>query len=352
MITAVSGSVPGLLGWEDLTEPHAIRALLDPAADAGLPAMAREAFRRTLQYFGRTIKLYAPLYLSNYCVNTCPYCGFSKQESYAQKVLSLDEVRSEASIIAATGIRDILLVAGEDPDHVTVDYLARTVEAVKAIVPAVSIETAPFTEAEYRTLNAAGVDGVTLYQETYDRPLYERLHKGGNKADYDYRYESLFRAGRAGIRRLGAGTLLGLYDWRAEARALFTHALAIERACWKSIVSVSFPRINPCLAGFEPLTTVTDRDLVHMICAARLVLPQSDLVLSTRENAAMRDRILGIGITRMSAGSRTSPGGYGTSDGETEQFAIHDDRSAAAIAAALIARGFEPVWQDWEECMK
>lgn len=319
--------------------------------DNQLRRMAVEAFALTVQYFGRTVKLYAPLYLSNYCLNACPYCGYSGTE-YDRKTLRIDEIKSEAEIIAQSGIQEILLVAGDDPEVITSDYLEKAVIAVKAIVPSVSIETAPLEESEYRLLNQAGLDGVTLYQETYNQKLYHELHKGGNKEDFAYRYDALFRAARAGIRRIGMGVLLGLTAWQEDWPLLMEHARQLQVSNWRSTVSISFPRINPCLAGYNPPVPVSDRELLHLVCISRLAMPQSDLILSTREAPAMRNNLPGLGITKMSAGSRTAPGGYGTSTGHSEQFEVSDDRSPQAIADMLLKQGFQPVWQDWEYCMR
>lgn len=337
---------------EYITSDRDIQFLLRDQTSGNLKELAPEACERTLQYFGKTVKLYAPLYLSNYCVNSCPYCGFSKRSRYEQKILSYEEIKQEAEILADWGMQEILLVAGDDPDKITIEYLKKAVATVKSVVPSVSIETAPFSKEEYCILKEAGLDGVTLYQETYDRKLYEKLHSGGRKADYDFRYAAPFRAAQAGIRRIGVGVLLGLSIWQEDIFHLLKHAIEIQKKYWQVSMSVSFPRINPSLSGFDPLVEVSGKDLVRIISVARIVLPQSDLVLSTREGPDFRDNVIGIGITKISAGSRTTPGGYGTAPGHGEQFSICDTRSPSEIAEMLLHKGFQPVWKDWEFCMR
>ncbi len=326
--------------------------LLAEKTDTELKRMAGKATRLTAQFFGKTIKLYAPLYLSNYCKNGCPYCGFKNGNTFGKKLLNMDEIQRETDMLVKTGMQEILLVAGDDPDKITAEYLAEAVSLVKTKAPSVSIETAPFSEKEYRKLVDAGLDGVTLYQETYNRGVYRALHRKGGKSDYDYRYETPFRAGRAGVRKIGMGVLLGLADWRGDFKELLFHARTVEKECWKTSVSISFPRIRDSLSGFRPDYPISDRDLLHAVCAARISMNQTDLVLSTREYPEMRDNLLGVGITKISAGSRTAPGAYTLADEPGEQFSVSDERSVENVVKAVMERGFQPVWKDWEACMK
>jgi 2-iminoacetate synthase len=323
-------------------------ALLSPAAASYLETMAQRAHRLTVQRFGKTILMYAPLYLSNECTNGCRYCGFSAGNTVPRRTLSLDEVENEARVLHEHGFRHLLLVTGEAPKAVDNDYLAAAIARIRPLFSSLSIEVYPMVEAGYRQVIAAGVDGLTLYQETYDRTLYAEMHPFGKKRDFDFRLRAPEHAAAAGMRRIGIGALLGLGKFRVEAFCTGLHALHLARHCWRSHLTVSFPRMRPADGGFQPLHPVNDRDFVQMICALRLLLPDAGLVLSTRESAQLRDNLLPLGITQMSAGSCTSPGGYAGKDQSGRQFVIDDDRTAAEVEAMLRQRGYDPVWKDWD----
>ncbi len=335
-----------------------VPVLVSTAADGFLEEMARLALEITRRRFGRVIQFYAPLYISNYCRNACLYCGFSVNNKVARRTLSFDEIMEEARHLHNQGMHQILLVSGECPDQVPVEYLADLARRLKDIFPSVAIEVYPMSQDDYRRLLEAGVDGLTIYQETYDRRVYNQVHPAGPKRDFDYRLAAPERSGSAGFRQLGIGALLGLADWRLEACILAFHAAFLIKNYWRSQFSISFPRLRPAAGGFQPPHPVTDRDLVQMICALRIALPDVGLVLSTRESPEFRDHMAGIGITKMSAGSRTSPGGYldrldnnfdEQGQAAAEQFSVHDTRSVAEVTAAIRARGFDPVWKDWDQ---
>lgn len=331
-----------------------LMAFLSPVAEARLEAMAQAAARVTRQRFGNAIGLYAPLYLSNVCINRCTYCGFNAAHRGERRRLSRDEALRDAGVIAQEGFADLLLVAGEDPEYVTVEFLADLARELKAgpkpLFASVSVEVEPLKQSGYAALFAAGVDGVTLYQETYDRETYACVHPVGPKSGYDARLARQEAAAAAGMRRLGIGALLGLQDWRYEACALAVHARSLIRRYWRARVSVSFPRLRPAPGRTETIDyPVSDRELVQMMLALRLCFPDIGLVLSTRESAVFRDHAVALGITQMSAGSKTAPGGYAeASDPATEQFAVADTRSPRVVAEVLRARGFDPVWKDWD----
>jgi 2-iminoacetate synthase len=331
---------------------HDFAALLAPAALTSLERAAALARRVTAERFGRTVLLYAPLYLSNECVSTCLYCGFSRPNDVARRTLTLDETAREARLLAARGFRHILLVTGEHPKAVPVPYLERAVAATRALgFSSIGIEVAPLEIDEYRVLARAGADGLVVYQETYDRETYASVHLGGPKRDYDDRLAAPERGADAGMRRLAIGALLGLHDWRDEAIALFAHARFLQRRAWRCAITISLPRLRPAAGGYVPSHEVSDRDLVQLLVALRLGLPDAGISISTREPAALRDRLVPLGVTQMSAGSRTEPGGY-TAPREAEpQFAIEDTRSPEEVAAALGRLGFDPVWKDWEEAL-
>jgi 2-iminoacetate synthase len=323
--------------------------LLSPAAGYYLEEMARAARELTVQRFGRAVGLYAPLYVSNYCVNRCVYCGYNASHDYPRRRLSVDEAEAEAEVIAGEGFRHILLVSGEDAEYVTVEYLCAVAGRLRRRFSSIGVEVQPMDREDYARLAAAGVDGVTLYQETYNRETYGQVHAGGPKRDYGRRLETHDRAGQAGMRRLGIGVLLGLGDWRVEALALGEHAAYLMKRYWRSAVSFSFPRLRPahCAAGNfgHP---VEDGALVQMMLALRLCFADAGIVLSTRERAGLRDNMAGLCVTMMSAGSKTNPGGYGGDTGSGEQFAVDDRRSAGEVAAMIRAAGREAVWKDWD----
>jgi len=326
-----------------------ILSLLSPAADPFLEAIARRSAELTKRRFGRVIQLYVPLYLSNECVNQCLYCGFAHRVETPRVTLSPAEAVAEARLLHEEGFRHILLVSGEDPRRVDLPYLLDVVNELRPLFHSISIEIQPLARGEYARLVAAGVDGLALYQEVYDPRLYRRYHPAGPKRSMKRRLAAIAAGGEAGMRSLGIGVLLGLAPWRAEAFLLLLHGRALARTFWRSRISVSFPRINDAAGGFKAPFPVEDRSLVHMLCTARIVLPDAELVVSTRERAALRDNLIGLGVTRMSAGSRTSPGGYshpGCHEGE--QFRITDNRPPAEIARAIAARRREPVWKDFD----
>lgn len=325
-----------------------VAALLSPSARPRLEELAQRSARLTRRRFGRVMQLYAPLYLSSECVNRCTYCGFSQELPVPRRTLSLGEVEAEAEAIRALGFRHLLLVAGEAPRAVDVRYLEEVASRLSRRFDSLSIETGPFPEEGYRRLVRAGVDGLTLYQETYAPDVYRRVHLAGPKHSYRRRLAFVEAGGRAGFRTLGLGALLGLAPWQLEAYALALHARALARTFWRARIAVSFPRIRPAAGGYVPAHPVADAELVQMICALRLALPDAELVLSTREPAALRDHLVGLGITRMSAGSRTSPGGYREEAPGTEQFAVSDDRAPDEVARMLAGRGLEPVWKDFD----
>ncbi len=327
-----------------------LAALVSPAAEGYLEEMAQAARRLTIQRFGKTIRLYAPLYLSNYCVNSCLYCGFNKDSESRRRRLSVEQAATEADVIAGEGFRDVLLVSSEDRGFVDVDYLSRLAGELHGTFDSISVEIYQMTAEEYGRLFAAGIDGVTLYQETYDRRAYRYYHPGGPKADYDNRLATPDCIAAAGMRQIGLGALLGLADWRCETLALAEHANYLVKRYWRSQVSFSFPRLRPAhkVDGLQFEHLVRDRNLVQMITALRLCFADVGLVLSTRERAELRDHLIKLGITKMSAGSKTSPGGYSHQTDATEQFQIDDDRSPAQVAAMIKAAGAEPVWKDWE----
>jgi 2-iminoacetate synthase len=339
--------------------------LLEPGSSQDLQALAAKAAALTRQHFGRTMRLFAPVYLSNECINSCAYCGFSRENAIQRVTLEIDQVEAEARHLTSEGFRNILLVAGEHPKFVSGDYLKGCVERLRGFVPGISIEVAPMEVEGYRPLVAAGAEGLVVYQETYHKPTYAEMHPHGPKKDFAWRLDCAERGHAAGFRRIGIGALFGLWHWREEAFALAAHLEYLERVCWRSQITVSLPRLRPAAGEFEPLHPLPDREFIRLLCALRVTFPTVGIVLSTREPAALRDVVAPLGVTMMSAGSLTQPGGYtgqgaahltvrgkpleGSGGGAaTEQFAISDDRSAPTMKSALESMGLEPVWKDWD----
>lgn len=353
--------------------------LISPEAGRRLEEMGRQARALTRQRFGRVIRLFAPLYLSNECINNCRYCGFSRDNPILRVTLSVGEVLAEARALMAQGFRNLLLVSGEHPRFVSNGYLRDCVAALHEETPGVSLEVGPLETEDYRPLVEAGAEGLVVYQETYDREVYAAMHTSGPKRNFDWRLETPERAHAAGFRRLGIGALYGLADWRAEAICVAAHAWHLLRHCWKAQITISVPRLRPCAGSFQPLTQLSDREMVQLICAFRLMFPDVGLVLSTREPARLRDGLLPLGITLASAGSHTEPGGYtgagsdhvhrtergrivelgasewaevaGAAPAATGQFNIADERPADEVAERIRALGYEPVWKDWDNVL-
>ncbi len=317
-------------------------------AGAHLEQMARAAHELTTRRFGKTIRLYAPVYLSNECINSCVYCGFRGEGSIERRTLTVEEAVAEASAVVSQGHRHLLLVAGESPAAMPLDRICEIARSIRPMAASLSVEVQPFDERGYAELAASGVDGVTLYQETYDEEVYARMHPRGPKSEFGSRCRAIDAAGKAGMRFLNIGALLGLSDWRREAASLIAHARLLMKRHWRSQVSVSVPRIRDCSSKFSPPCPVSDRELAQMICALRLSLPDCGIVLSTRESAALRDKLMPLGVTQMSAGSATEPGGYTKEGSSGKQFHRQDTRSAAEVAEMISKAGCDPVWKDWE----
>lgn len=327
-----------------------LAALLSPVAGAEyLEAIAGASRELTRQRFGKTIHLFAPLYVSNACVSTCTYCGFSKPNEIARTTLAPAEVQTEAGYLLDEGFRHILLVSGEHARVVSPDYLCEVIGALAPSVPQISLEVQTWDVPDYARLASSGADGIVVYQETYDRQRYSEVHLRGRKRDYNGRLDALDRAADAGARRLGAGALLGLLpDWRAEVISLAEHALWLTNKHWRCEISVALPRLRPCIGGEADVTPVSDRDYLLAICALRLLLPDAAIALTTREPAKLRDGLMQVGITHMSAGSHTEPGGYTLGHlGADPQFDVDDRRPASEVAAAISGTGYDPVWKDW-----
>jgi len=327
--------------------PQDFLALLSPVAMRSLEDMARAASRLTLQQFGRNILLFTPIYVANYCTNYCVYCGFNRTHDIERRKLALDEVELEAKTIARTGLHHVLLLTGESREQSPPSYINECVAVLRRYFSSVSIEVYPLTATEYAEAVAAGVDGLTIFQEVYDREVYAAVHPAGPKRDYAFRLEAPERAGEAGIRTINIGPLLGLNDWRKEVFFAGLHAAYLQAKFPDVEISVSFPRMRPQFGGYKAKYPLSDRDLVQSIVALRLFLPRAGITISTRETAELRDNLVRLGVTKMSAGSSTAVGGHIDEVEGTGQFEICDKRSVEEMRQAISDLGYKPVLKDW-----
>ncbi len=327
-------------------------ALVSPAAREYLPLMAEESQRITQRRFGKTIQLYAPMYLSNECQNICTYCGFSFHNKIARKTLTDAEIRDEIAVIKSYGYDHILLVSGEAQKTVGSDYFENAVRLIRPHFSHISLEVQPLEEGEYRRLMDAGVQTVLVYQETYNRERYKSYHPKGKKSNFSYRLDTPERLGRAGIYKIGLGALLGLEEWRTDTAYVALHLEYLRKKYWRTKYSISFPRLRPAEGYLEPNVVMTDRDLVQLICAFRLFDENVELSLSTRESPKFRDNVVQLGVTSMSAGSKTEPGGYSKPHAALAQFEISDERTPVEVAQMIATQGYEPVWKDWDPVLE
>ena len=351
--------------------------LIDDATGGPLEELARRSQQTTRRHFGKTMRLFAPLYVSNECVNNCSYCGFSRDAGIFRTTLTVDQVVTEAKHLHALGFRNLLLVAGEHPKFVSDGYLQNCLDALKPFIPTLALEVGPMEDDQYSEIVGHGAEGLVVYQETYHRETYQQLHTAGPKKNFDWRLDCPERAYAGGFRRIGIGALFGLANWKFEALALCAHLEYLYKHCWKAQFTIAFPRMRPYAGNYEyepnPELYLPDRAFVRLITVFRLLFPQVGIVVSTREPAPLRDAIATLGVTHMSAGAKTEPGGYtgaGSDDlhltvkgrrvelqtksgceKATEQFQIHDTRSPAEVAAMLRGQNLDPVWKDWDESL-
>jgi 2-iminoacetate synthase len=325
------------------------KALISPAAAPYLEQMAQLSNKITQKRFGKTVQLYAPLYLSNECQNICNYCGFSYDNKIKRKTLAGMEILQEAEFLKKQGFEHVLLVTGEATKTVGVEYLKNAIRLLRPHFANISIEVQPLEEDEYKTLVAEGLYAVLVYQETYHKENYKLYHLKGKKSNFDYRLDTPDRLGNAGIHKIGLGVLIGLEDWRTDNFFTALHVGYLEKHFWQTRYSISFPRLRPASGLIEPKSVITDKELVQLICAWRIFNEEIELSISTRENEFFRDHVIQLGATAMSAGSKTNPGGYTVEPESLEQFEIDDSRSVAEVKQMIEGKGYKPVWKDWEQ---
>ncbi|WP_166333239.1 2-iminoacetate synthase ThiH [Sphingobacterium chungjuense] len=322
--------------------------LLSPAAEASLEQMAHIAQSITQRRFGKTIQLYAPLYLSNECQNICTYCGFSMDNKLKRKTLSDGELMMEAMALKAMGLQHVLLVSGEANKIVGVEYFQNAIRLLKPHFSQISIEVQPLEQDEYELMQRAGVHTVLVYQETYHQEVYKAYHPKGKKSNFEYRLDTPDRIGKAGIHKIGLGVLLGLEDWRTDSFFNALHINYLQKQYWRTKYSVSFPRLRPAEGIIEPNFVMEDRHLLQLICAYRIWNPDLEISISTRESAHFRNHIIPLGVTTMSAASKTNPGGYVVDPQSLEQFEISDERSMETIIDLIRSSGYDPIMKDWD----
>jgi len=325
------------------------KALVSPAAENYLEPMAQLSQKLTQKRFGKIIQLYIPLYLSNECTNICTYCGFSLDNKVRRKTLTEEEILREVTVIKSLGYEHVLLVTGEASQTVHVEYFKKVLKLIRPYFAQVSMEVQPLDTNEYAELIPLGLTSVLIYQETYHKEDYKKHHPKGKKSNFNYRLETPDRLGQAGIHKMGLGVLIGLEDWRTDSFFTALHLNYLEKTYWQTRYSLSFPRLRPFSGGLEPKVEMNDRELVQLICAYRLFNEEVEISLSTRESEKFRNHCVPLGITSISAGSKTNPGGYAVEPESLEQFEISDERSPELIAAMIRSKGYEPVWKDWDK---
>jgi len=334
---------------KDKVEFNDMLCLLSEGALPYMEVLASRAKEITDRHFGKNINLYIPLYLSNECTNSCSYCGFNINTITPRSTLTIAEAEREMKKIAATGMKNILLLTGEAPARAGVGYMENIIKIASLYFTQISLEVYPMDIPDYERLVKAGATGLVIYQETYDEILYAKLHETGPKKNFLYRLDAPERAAQAGFRFIGIGALLGLRGWRKEAALMFSHAKYLSKKYWRSDIALSFPRITPARGCNTEITPVSEAELRQMIFAARICFEHAVINLSTRESAAFRDSMTGFGVTRLSAGSKTNPGGYEThQEASGEQFMVNDTRTVEEVASAIRKKGYYPVFKDWD----
>ena len=329
--------------------PEEFAILISPTADPFLEEMAQLSRHFTLERFGKTISMYIPMYVSNACTNKCVYCGFNHDNPFTRTTLTPDQVENECKAIKKLGpFENLLVVSGEYPSLCGVEYLEKVLHRCRPYFHNLTIEVQPMKAADYYRLTESGLNGVVCFQETYHREAYKKYHPRGMKSHFDWRLNGFDRMGEAGVHKIGMGVLLGLEDWRADTIMMARHLRYLQKRYWRSRFSVNFPRMRPSESGYQPKVIINDRELARLTFAFRIFDHDIDISFSTREAPYYRDHIMRLGVTSMSAGSQTEPGGYATSPEALEQFEVSDDRSPVSVAEAIRANGYEPVWKDWD----
>ena len=328
------------------------KALISPAAKPYLEQMASLSNKLTQKRFGKTTQLFIPLYLTNVCENLCVYCGFNHENKIKRIVLNKEQILKEVEVIKSYGFEHILLVTGEAPKVAGVDYLMEVIKLIKPYFSQISIEVQPMDQKDYEKLISVGLNSVYVYQETYHQQNYTKYHLKGKKSNFDYRLHTPDRLGKAGIHKIGLGTLIGLEEWRTDAFFTALHLSYLEKRYWQTKYCISLPRLRPHIGGFQANYPITDRELLQLICAYRIFNHELEISISVRESIKFRDNIVKLGVTNFSAGSKTEPGGYANNTEALEQFEVHDNRTPQEVAKMIQKSGYDPIWKDWDYCLQ
>lgn len=325
-------------------------ALISPAAEPYIENMAQLSHKYTMERFGKTISMYIPLYVSNACSNYCVYCGFNHNNPMQRTTLTMEQVKAECEAIRRLGpFENLLIVSGEFPSVNGVDYIEKVLQTARPYFNNLTIEVMPMKENDYYRLTLSGLNGVVCFQETYNETNYKKYHPKGMKSIYEWRLNGYDRMGAAGVHKIGMGVLIGLEDWRTDVTMLARHLQYLRRNYWRTRYSINFPRMCPSEGGYQPKVVMSDKELAQLTFAFRLFDHDVDISYSTRENPAFRANMMRLGVTSMSAGSKTEPGGYATSPDALEQFEVSDDRTPLEVVNEIRALGYEAVWKDWDK---
>lgn len=346
-----AADVETALGKSQL-DPEDFMALISPAAAPYLETMAALSRQYTLQRFGKTISLYIPIYLTNSCTNFCVYCGFNHDNPFKRTILNEEEILNELHAIKRLGnFENLLMVTGENPREAGVDYLEKALQLARPLFANLSIEVMPLKAEDYERLTHSGLNGVVCFQETYNRARYKVYHPKGMKSKFEWRLNGFDRMGQANLHKIGLGVLIGLEEWRTDVTMMARHLRYLQKHYWQTKYSVNFPRMRPSEGNFQPNVVLSDKELAQLVFAFRIFDHDADISISTREGAAFRDNMLTLGITSLSAGSKTEPGGYCTYPQALKQFDISDERTPQEVTASIRNKGYEPVWKDWDSWM-
>lgn len=329
--------------------PEDFAMLISPAAASRIEEMAALSSRFTGERFGKTISMYIPMYVGNACTNKCVYCGFNHDNPFERTILTMEQIEEECKAIKRLGpFENLLIVSGEYPSLCGVEYLENVLHTCRPYFHNLTIEVQPMRSADYERLTHSGLNGVVCFQETYHREAYRTYHPHGMKSHYDWRLNGYDRMGEAGVHKIGLGALLGLEDWRADTVMMARHLRYLQKKYWKSRYSVNFPRMRPSESGYQPKTVISDKELAMLTFAFRIFDHDVDISYSTREAPWFRDNMMRLGVTSMSAGSKTDPGGYASAPESLEQFEVSDERTPREVEASIRAHGYDPVWKDWD----
>ena len=330
-------------------EPDDFMVLISPAAESFIEEMAQLSRHFTRERFGNTISMYIPMYVSNACANACVYCGFNHANKFERTILTMEQVEAECRAIKELAPFDnLLIVSGEFPALCGTDYFENVLNVCRPYFNNMTIEIQPMKTEQYSRLVKAGLNGVVCFQETYRRETYKNYHPRGMKSVFDWRLNGYDRMGAAGVHKIGMGVLIGLEDWRTDLTMLARHLRYLQKKYWRTRYSVNFPRLCPSESGFKPNVVMSDKELAQLTFAFRIFDHDADISFSTRESKLFRNNMLSLGVTSMSAGSRTEPGGYALNDGALEQFEVTDGRTPVQVAEDIRANGYDVVWKDWD----